>query len=209
VTAFLAVPQGDRIHLLSDGACYSPDGTVLIIGRKVVELPECSAAYVTRGDMRVHHTLPALMACKSFAELIERATEQLPRMRDAWRPFIGDAWEILIAGISDGGPALFFYEAHGDGVLRQIQDDYLAAGPQPTTETQLAIGVRPPENMADFDPMKHGIAAMEAFRRTPDGELYGVGGIVSHTEIARGRVATRVIHVWPDRVGEKITPHAH
>jgi hypothetical protein len=48
MTAF-AVRQQDRLHLLTEGAVYTPDGTQAAIGRKMVELPRCGAAFTVRG----------------------------------------------------------------------------------------------------------------------------------------------------------------
>jgi hypothetical protein len=203
VTAFICIPKQDRVDLLSDGACYSPDGTVMAIGRKVVELPNCSAAFVLRGDYVLHRNLKSFALCNSFRELVELAEWVLPEVNEILRDHIG-RWEIVIAGVEQE-PAVFCFQSWGDG-LQRIEDDNWIGAPETSVRTMLECGFQRPDSMLDFDAVTHGIPLMEAFRRTPEGELYGVGGLVSHTEISRDRVETRIIHQWPDRVGERIAP---
>jgi hypothetical protein len=94
-----------------------------------------------------------------------------------------------------------------------IEDDYWVGGPMPSVATMREVGLVPPVSIADFDPVRHGIPAMEAFRRTPaalDSEPdsafgYGVGGFIAHTEITHERVTTTIIHEWSDAVGQRIS----
>jgi hypothetical protein len=70
-------------------------------------------------------------------------------------------------------------------------------------------------DLADFDPVKHGLPIMEAQRRQKTdprffaGEpFHCVGGSAWATEVTREGVTQRVIHEWGDEVGEPIRPAA-
>jgi hypothetical protein len=47
---------------------------------------------------------------------------------------------------------------------------------------------------------------MEILRRYPIGSVMGIGGHVVLTSVNRDRIETRVVHRWPDVVGEVIAP---
>lgn len=51
MSAYLAVNYGDRIELLTDGAVYTEDGTLVMIREKVVRIASVPAAITARGAM--------------------------------------------------------------------------------------------------------------------------------------------------------------
>jgi hypothetical protein len=64
-----------------------------------------------------------------------------------------------------------------------------------------------------FDPRRDGLAFMEGQRLTPvsegdQGEVgtFVVGGFALWTEITRDGARDQVLRIWPDRIGERITP---
>jgi hypothetical protein len=212
LSAFIAVRQSDRLHLLTDGAIYTPDGTLAAVGLKAIELPHCLAAFTVRGVLQPGLTLAVAFAqFDRFDDVIRHAPRVLSEVRTHWHRYGVTGWECLLVGMSEKRDPEIHYCPPG-APLRLIEDDYWAGGPMPSVATMREVGLVPPVSMADFDPVRHGIPAMEAFRRTPailDSQTpsafgHGVGGFVAHTEITRERVTTTVIHEWGDALGQRI-----
>jgi hypothetical protein len=103
---------------------------------------------------------------------------------------------VLIAGFSEQGPEMHFYKSSTNDGLRRMDGDFLVAGPQVLEEAPV-----------NFDVYQHGIPAMEAMRLVGDENGYRVGGFIAHIEITRDSVSTKIIHRWPDVIGERIEPH--
>lgn len=215
MTAFLAVKQTGRVHLLTDGACYDADGTMAAVGNKVIELPKASAAVTLRGLQEPGPMLAdAFGEFKSFDALIARAPGILTRVKKHWRDICPIDWEAMIVGVSQAGVSEIHFCPIG-GELTAVDDGYYAAGPQPTARTYIESGFVPFDDLSTFDPVTHGVPVMEAFRRTRaacpglEDDLYGVGAFIAHTLVERDSTATKIIHLWPDVLGEKIDPARH
>lgn len=207
MTALLAVPQENCIHLLSDGALYTPDGVMTAIGIKAFGLPKASAALAVRGP---HHRgeilAKELGGFSSFDGLVEDA----PRALLIAANDEASEGETLIVGFSETrGPEAWFCARDGQ-LSRSSWGDYFAAAPEPDRETFAEVGFVPWKGPDDFHPIRDGVPLMEAFRQTRDRmgdvEMYGVGGFVAHTLIGAGSVTTEIIHIWPDVLGEPIDP---
>ena len=95
----------------------------------------------------------------------------------------------------------------------------IAIVPVPGAAEYSAAGWTEPEDTHSFDPMVHGIQLMEAQRLVvgpmdngagKTGAMgSGVGGFLQLTTITRDEIASRIIHRWPDKIGERIDPHNH
>jgi hypothetical protein len=86
--------------------------------------------------------------------------------------------------------------------------------PVPSPAEFAAVGWTDPESVNAFDPFTHGVRLMEA-QRLVVGAMdngagkngvtgHGVGGFVQLTTITREAIETRIIHRWPDKIGERI-----
>lgn len=92
----------------------------------------------------------------------------------------------------------------------------IAIVPVPGAAEFTAAGWTEPESADSFDPMTHGVRLMEAQRLVvgpmdngagKNGVMgHGVGGFLQLTTITRDEIASRVIHRWPDKIGERIKP---
>lgn len=82
-------------------------------------------------------------------------------------------------------------------------------GPKDAKRSRLCLGHQP---LAELDPELYGVTLMEAQRRVPGDEAFGLGGIYVvvgnclQTEISAAGVTHRIIHTWPDKIGQRIDP---
>jgi hypothetical protein len=205
MTAFLAVRQPDSVTILIDGASYDPSGVVVRLAPKFVTLPGSNSVLVTRGLQTPIELLDRLFPFESLRTMMTRADVIVSSARRAGRHQHGPigAFEVLIAGV-ENGRARYFYSP-SEGNFRELDDFYFAAGPVLDVRTMLAAGCQPLDDAAEFDTFKHGLPMMEAFRRTPIDGLYGVGGFVTETRIGVNGIRSRIIHRWPDEIGQKIS----
>lgn len=218
MSAFYAVAYGDRIELLTDGAIYTDDGTLVGIHEKYFCSDYVPLAITGRGEWAVVEAfasaIVALSACGSFDRTIDLVAEFLNQKKTAGVPA---PCEIIVTGISEtDGPTILYFST---------TDAYNLPGFEPWTlfdvgqewgggsslgEAELA-GIDASAGLADC-----GVALFEAMRRKPGvnpirpdlPQLYGIGGHVDLTTITKDGCVTRRLRVWPDIVGEKIAPLA-
>jgi hypothetical protein len=215
VSAFYSVCYDDRVELLTDGAVYLPDGTLVDIREKVWRSPSLPLAVTGRGSM----------AFEAFAETILTMSEDtvdavLERTRtlleEAKGVILSAPCEVLLAGISEArGPSVAFfttanvYPQYEPWTLYDVGPDF--GGGNALTEEEVT---RLPS--ADNGLAECGVALFEAMRSKPGlnpaaphlPEIYGIGGHVDLTIINADGATTTRLHTWPDVVGQKIDPLA-
>lgn len=224
MSAYLAVNYGDRIELLTDGAVYTEDGTLVMTREKVVRIASVPAAITARGAMG------ALNAVGLYLEMVGLVTGSFDEAMVHLGGFVAKmkdkppaAFEMVICGISESeGPLMAYfcsekvYPQFEPFVLYRIYDGDFAAGASlDFPQTMKAAGLTP-------DDFREGLAVkgadlMELMRREPGPnpirpdlpDLYGIGGHVDHTVIRAEGVTTTRLRTWPDVIGEKINPFAH
>lgn len=224
MSAYLAVNYGDRIELLTDGAVYTEDGTLVMTREKVVRIASVPAAITARGAMG------ALNAVGLYLEMVGLVTGSFDKTMVQLDGFVAKmkdkppaAFEMVICGISESeGPLMAYfcsekvYPQFEPFVLYRLDmPDICGGGSLNTFEAMKAAGLTP-------DDFRDGLAAkgadvMEILRREPGPspirpdlpDLYGIGGHVDHTVIRAEGVTTTRLRTWPDVIGEKINPFAH
>lgn len=219
MSAFYAVAFEDRIHLLTDGAVYAPDGTLIAIARKVWTSSSAPIAVTGRGDSEAVSTfakgLVDLVEASSFDGMIEKLEARFAnaRAREGAIPL-----EILIAGWSEArGPQLLYFATVEMGGRPAFV--MLDAGPEicggtanlltPEEIDAAGVFIEPGKDMADiaipfFDLMR---AKKGAHPVSPDlPAIHGIGGHLDMTTVTASGASTRRLHTWPDVVGEKIDP---
>lgn len=223
MSAFYAINYGDRIELLTDGAVYMEDGTLIATREKVVRLASIPAAITARG------ALEPMDAVGFYLEMVGAVTGSFDDAMIYLDRFIAKvneqgapAFEMVVCGISEqAGPVMAYFctaQAHPQFEpykLYQIFDAELCAGAALDSPAEMAAaGIT-------ADSVRHGLAAkgadiMELMRRRagpnpikPDlPPLYGIGGHCDLTVIRADGVTTTRLRTWPDRIGEKIDPFA-
>ena len=216
MSAFYCVAYGDRIELLTDGAIYADDGTLVGIHEKCFRSDYVPLAITGRGEWAVvsafKNAIGTLSACGSFDRTIELVAEFLNQKAAAGVPA---PCEIVIAGISEtDGPAIYYFattDAYGlpgfePWTLFDVGPEF--GGGSSLDESELA-GIDASGGIAGC-----GVALFEAMRRKRGPNptrpelppIYGIGGRLDHTVVSADGCVTTRLHTWPDRIGEKIEP---
>ncbi|WAC25751.1 hypothetical protein [Ancylobacter sp. SL191] len=219
MSAMLAIVQHRRVLVMADAAIYDPaTGILSALTHKIVPIPHTNAVFASRGAAGCfNHFFRACLDVTASAgfgtfDAFRRASDEVWAVFEAGLP-AGMGGEIIVAGWSeqyDAGQVLY-------RSTRQIHEG-LPVGNWFLLGDRSAFGVSlddvPPAD--HFDPMVHGIPAFEASRRLEvdlacgEGEAFmghAVGGWVSSVIVEPGFVsAGKIIHRWPDIVGERIDP---
>lgn len=221
MSAFYALCFEDRIEILTDGAVYRDDGTLMDIRRKIWVSDHVPMAVTGRGGARLVENIAAAFLALSVQGSFDKTIELIMAAMDARKGSepLAEHIEVLVAGISESsGPRLFYVAStngHGFATFEpwQVYDAgfELGGGPMPTPDEAAALG---------FTDVAGGLASFgadlfEAMRRKPAENpikpnlppVYGIGGHVDHTVITREGIEITRLRTWDDRIGEPIDPY--
>jgi len=224
MSAFIVSDYSDRIHMLTDAAQYDQHGVLTGVVSKVWKSERVPVAITGRGYRQlVEGYAQLLTGIADDAGSVDRALphwkEQLAFMRDQHRE---GSFSLMIAAWSEtAGPRV--YSCTSD--LRGSLDS------QVFELTERRSGAFHMSGDVDWDRVydtskvridspdflvRHGVDLMEMMRRQPatlaiehpDQKTgrYSVGGRCDLTTVTAKGVATRTLHIWPDRIGEPINP---
>lgn len=229
MSAINVIQQTDATHLVTDGASYARDGTIVDLCEKVFVLPAARCAYTMRG--RTSDGIPEIL---HYLESLEEVLELMPILskvlhrklhavepQEIFEPLRN--FEIVIAGWSTVRERP---EAWALATRRHEIDDIFmhVESFEPYTLYELPILVTAPgvslsalfgslTSMADvdaLDPESAALALLEAQRAKAwtvgDRDIHCVGGFGDLTTIDRDGVRTRRIVEWPDKPGKPIDP---
>jgi hypothetical protein len=226
MTAINTIRQSHAVHILSDGAFCNDQGTILEIGPNVFPLPHLSAAVALRGAT---HFLPFLVYrlcrdCTSFEELLSKV------VRTALEVYASFPMMLGTLGFGNVTPDFDLVVA-GWSAKRNRPESYIVAAPrqQPQatppwslidlpeiliapsiTELQIhAAQWSVPKSAEAFNPAEDGLKLLQAQRaRRPtlnvEPKPHYVGGFIQLTTISDAGVDTKILHRWPDKVGERL-----
>lgn len=222
MSAFYAMNYGDRIELLTDGAVYTDDGTLIGVAEKVARLSSIPAAMTSRGDVG---------ALAAFRLYLESAGARAGTFDGAMALFAATleglkhrrvpACEIVVAGISEtAGPTIAYAATvamHADFepfALYAIEGPEFGGGPAITLQDLRAAGLAPSDfagglagRGADlFELMRRRKGPNPAMPGLP--EIHGIGGHVDLTTVRATGATTTRLRTWPDAIGAKIDPFA-
>jgi hypothetical protein len=223
MSAFLAVNYGDRIELLTDGAVYTEDGTLIATREKVVRITSIRCAITARGAIEPLDAIGLYLEIVgaitgSFDATMMQLESLVTKMKDQGGP----AFEMVICGISEtDGPVIAYfctakaYPQLEPFTLYRIYDAELCGGAALDTATELPAAGITAESVKDGLAAK-GADIMELMRRKPGPNpirpdlppVYGIGGHVDLTVIRTDGLATTRLRIWPDVVGARINPHS-
>ncbi|CDX29030.1 conserved hypothetical protein [Mesorhizobium sp. SOD10] len=215
------------IIMLTDGACYDHDGVLVGIRRKVTVSKRMPLAVAFRGNQ------PFGMYT---SQLIINAAEELgfdgmlADLAAALPAFARSPnYEILIAGISESlGPTQRMFmnkPAVNDTrpAFELIDPGHIHWGLGSDTGKHFTfddIGIPFPRQEETIEAWlsRHGRSIFEYHRRMripidptdPNTDRqHLIGGILDMTVVTAGSVSVRMLHRWPDIIGEKIDPFHH
>lgn len=231
MSAFLSAQDGAEIVILTDGAGYKNDGTVVTLGSKVTVGKVAPIAVTTRGSHALGLAFQARI-CKAADVLgVDKALaiieEEFPSLASDPKYNGLDCFHIHIAAYSESRGLIrlsghnlpqAFTDGEEPGRLVVVDGTYTAGTPA-SKAMYAACGVterRKGERLGDFL-FRVGPNLMEAWRRTPaalmpgddqDGPQYLIGGQCDFTLVTPDGAATATLKTWPDQIGEKIDPFA-
>lgn len=202
---------GDRAVIHVDGASYDANGVLLRPSTKVWTFPAQSMAITVRGLAGLGAHIASTLAAP-FADILDARkgvdyyrvmVPELVRFGNMMHPGLG-SFQALFAGVAGGEAHSFAVSTDVDGFLVP-EIDALTISPGPTVPFDL------PPSMDDFDPDVHGLAWLEAQRRSKF-ELAGPGSAVAHgvgvfalaTEITSEGITQKIIKRWDDQMGHPI-----
>lgn len=231
MSAFLSALEGREAVLLTDGAGYRADGTIVTLGPKVTIGTVAPIAVTTRGNHVAGRKLQLLLcdaadsigvdaALKAFADIfgqmpMARPDQSAGQLHVHIAAYSESRGLIRLSGHNISNP---FSDGEAGGVLREVTGTY-AAGCPADAEMYAACGVRARlqgETLGDYM-FRVGPSLMEAWRRTPaallpgdtaSGPQYLIGGQCDFTLVTPDGAATATLRTWPDVVGTKINPLA-
>ena len=220
MSAFLYLRLDDRIELLADGAVYMPDGTLVAIAEKIRCHTALPVAVAGRGDVTmIEAAAESVMRAFSIAGSVDAAlpyfktiTAYLSRQRLAEHQH----FELLTAFMSEScGPSGLYFSTF-DGTLPactiDVPPDFAIGGPDIGSAAYARLGMRQETASAGFGPCA--VPIMEALRqergravdRPELPALHGIGGHIQHAMIDQTGARSKIIHKWPDMIGETIKP---
>lgn len=218
MSAYFSICYEDRIELLTDGAQYEEDGTLVATCEKVCRSSRFPLAATARGHMdfaalqSMVDTIASL--CSSPDEVIDRLQAQLDRRREQGAP---KPFEVLIATFVDDKPVNLYFSTHQiiEGVEPWViyaMGPEFGGGPAFRLEDLREAGI-PVESLSS-GLEEHGADLMELMRKRKAGNpsnsllpnVYGIGGHVDLTVVRPDGVTTKRLRTWPDEIGKKIDP---
>jgi len=235
MSSVVAICQTDAIHLVTDGALYDDDGTVVGFNSKVIPLHLANSVLALRGASWAAAPLELILgAASSFDQAIERLPDLMERMIVQFNEKLGPdvSWvdrdfEVTIAGWSSkygrfvvavassfapDDPNDTTSDSHQPGYQQFIPREAPRAYTAPLIDVQGVLG-REIATMGDVNELNgevDGLALHCAQRVTP-GIYCGkprhlIGGFAELTTITRDGLKSKILREWPDAVGKKIAP---
>ncbi|MDI5926465.1 hypothetical protein QBK93_17450 [Rhizobium leguminosarum] len=220
MTAFLLCPYPDRVEILSDGAAYKPDGTLIGASYKVTTSDVVPLAIVGSGTISETSLLAIMiLAAAEATGSVDDTISLLAHSLNAVRPrsIGGTGLRMAIGAISETrGPVCFVFSTFSDpasGVPAFTLQDMpraFAQGAAPTGEDLAAYGPVSIGNGLEKD-AAFLFGSMRCQKMinpaAPDREpFHSVGAHVDLTVIRADGYEKRRLLTWPDVIGEKINP---
>ncbi|MGO7898923.1 hypothetical protein ACC719_15790 [Rhizobium ruizarguesonis] len=219
MTGYILKPFFDRVEILSDGANYLPDGTVVDIREKVKTSPAVPLAIVGSGSVPVIDVLSdmifvAAKVTASVDDTLAILAGSLTAIRA--KGFAGDSpARMAIGAISETrGPLTLFFSTFEDEAAApfELHDRPFGfgQGEYPPPEEMVAAGWSHSAPLVEYGPFL--FEYMRARKRQnpayPDAELiYSIGGHLDLTIVRSDGYEHRRLLTWPDVVGERIDPN--
>lgn len=220
MTAYIVLAYPDHLAVYSDGATYDRDGIYRAPSHKVDVMPHANALLCTRGSGFMGMVLKQKLGTyQTFSDMKTMMHVELLGAATAAYAMGEDInLEVIVAGIPDydGPPEIFSTFIAGDNLLDREEGSLeihdrgrFYAMPGLSTEDYVAAGLPDMEKVENAE--DYYVAFMEATRAVPrkmhrDSPLIGcnVGGFISKTVLGKGECGTKIIHRWPDKIGEHL-----
>lgn len=225
MSAFVSMRLASAIYLLSDMAAYDDDGVLRQVASKANHSTRLPIAITTRGEASAGDLVRRLVI--EIAEGIGSIDATLAFIANAvptaFRSLSANPLEVLIAANSETkGLCQHMFVTH-DFVpgfqsfeLIEMGDVAVTGCLPPRVQFEAATTGRRPGELESEAIERIGLDLFEAMRRIPgrgwnaDGSrselLYRIGGGCELTTIHPAGACSKVLRMWPDRIGERIQP---
>lgn len=218
MSAFIALAYNDRVEILSDGACCTPEGIFIRAQRKIWAAPELPLAVTAVGAVSEIDPLVSIImeACRfgsvdTALDLLRTGFEKFGPV-DCERKYV-----IVIACVSERfGPTIWTYANRplGDAPMHRLHLSRGAESMGPGLDAAEVEAIGLPHDWANDGLRAHGLDLFEAMRRKPGSSPFEperepgfyIGGHVDHAVVSAEGVSVERIREWPDVPGERIAP---
>ncbi|HEY4200057.1 MAG TPA: hypothetical protein VGM83_05815 [Devosiaceae bacterium] len=222
MSSIVVLRQTDRVSVLTDGAAYRNDGTIVGENAKVYALPHLNAVITVRGSQAAFAMIAGWLTCNVFA--YNDLRHSLPEILSVLTPAdgAGETIEVVVAGFTNAGGADSFFIVNHDRhpeapILKALTIGGISMMPGGDS---VKVAVEPlfpvpMTNVDQLDPEEIGLAIMGAQRQILDdvpgllraAKAHLVGRFAQMTSIYRDHIDTRILKRWPDPIGDKINPN--
>ncbi len=224
MTAINIIRQKEAVHIITDAAGYDDRGVLLTIGSKAWALPHLNAVMAVRGPKLLAPLLADLLGQSAtsydglkdeFAEIMRTGCGRLA-VADDQMPF-----QITVAGWSERcGPDSYVLTNRSSPIdlepwkVLQCGPISLAPATETIARTVLETILTGDANPDALDPEIAALKILAVQRRTKVALAYGpqtdlqflVGGFAQITTVTPSAITTKILHRWPDVLGETIAP---
>lgn len=183
MSAVLIIRQRYSAHMVTDGALIGPDLRFSGFLSKTMALPHLNAAVTMRGtEIDMLCQLPLCGTAPDIATMRARSEDAVRQLAK-----LGRGMEVHVASLE----ACFAVTKDGT-----VEIEAFGMAPQCTAVREMLAGKAPD----DLDPAVVGLHALKLMRDTA--ACAGIGGFVQCTSIFPDRIVTKILHKWPDLVGD-------
>jgi hypothetical protein len=228
MSALNVIQQSAAVHLVSDGAGYAPDGTIVAFRSKLFPDQEkrCVAGFLGRSPniypigMALQPNFDALV--DHLGEIVETMHGWLHRLEpdETFEPM--RQFTTVVAGWSDRRGEVIAFAASTEPSQCAMLFDRPEARPYVPLELPILVA-SPPVSISETlgsiaslddidrrDPAEMALALIEAQRRgrfrVGERDLHIVGGFADMASVTENGVTVRRLVTWPDAIGAKIDP---
>ncbi|MBO1021649.1 hypothetical protein IPV08_16945 [Methylobacterium sp. SD274] len=226
MSGIIAMADASSVLMLTDGAGTNGVGHLQWIGSKVLLMPEWPGVVAVRGPsqflwaLRTHWGVEVPSFDVALARVVEdgQIVEEMHRLHR----YPLTEWEIVLAGWSEERQAFEVWDVYG-GPIPDFEDHppltlrkmvgAMGAWPAPDQDKVEALGLhlKPDKPRPVVETAGLIMLAMRASQqpdpRDPSRGHHTIGGFMQETIVTHEGMSTRIIHRWPDRIGEPINPH--
>ena len=216
MSAMAAIIKDDRIHVLSDAVFYDSDtGVVAGFDMKIWPVARLNAVFSSRGIKLASSVFSAICSRMDF-ETFDDLAALLPDVMETFDAHMGgNAAEIMVAGFSESRqrPEVYVWISHaggGDDLHRKTVYFFLEGC------IQFGLCLEQWPTASEFEPERDALPIFEgARRRVMDLQCgqaaqevlgHSIGGALCHVELTATSATGKILHRWPDRIGERIDP---
>lgn len=217
MTAINALVRRDRVHVMTDGAVYQPEGAVVGSMQKVYVLAQADAVLAIRGPTYIGPTLYGALNAASltgFDDLLSKLIPAVLHTLDSLAAFdpevVAEAnarldlrrADVVVAGWSRARGRGEIYKLDTNAEAWRVEpqgDGFLMPGDNPALMARLAahgwdLSDERKDERRLIELLHHQRAVADIL---PDGARFStVGAFAQHTVISAQGIATRIVERW-------------